>query len=76
MYTQQQRTAVFRALKGIGKVGELATDMELHRSTLKEQFYPSPLTKINDKVITKAVFYLKEAGVLQDAQLLTELLND
>lgn len=75
MYSQEQLKAVYRAIKGIGKIGDLSAELSVHRHKVKEQFFPTIETVQDVNIIDTGVQFLKEADVLKDAQLLVELLN-
>ena len=75
MYTAEQLKAIYQALKGINAVGDVADICGLNRIKFKEQFYPTIETKQDVGVHKVAITYLRDNGVLQDIQLLTEILN-
>lgn len=75
MYTAEQLKSIYQALKGINAVGDVAETVGLNRIKFKEQFYPTIETKQDTWVHEVAVKHLKDNGVLQDVQLLTEILN-
>jgi hypothetical protein len=75
MYSAKQLKAIYQALKGINAVGDVAETVGLDRIKFKEQFYPTIATKQQPNVHETAVKCLKDNGVLNDVQLLTELLN-
>jgi hypothetical protein len=76
MYTAEQLKAIYQALRGAQGIGVVADIVSMNRVEFKEQFYPTLETKVNPDAYQQAVVYLKQHKVLQDAQLLTELLND
>jgi len=75
MYKPEQLKAIYQALKGINAVGDVAQAVGLNRIKFKEQFYPTIETKQNALVHSVAVKCLKDNGVLNDVQLLTQILN-
>ena len=75
MYTAEQLKAIYQALKGINAVGDVAKVCGLNRFKFKEQFYPTIETKLDGYVHKMAVKCLKDNGILNDIQLLTEILN-
>jgi hypothetical protein len=75
MYTAEQLKSIYQALKGINAVGDVAFTCGLNRIKFKEQFYPTIETKLDDQVHQLAVKWLKDNGVLNDVQLLTQILN-
>ena len=75
MYTAEQLKSIYQALKGINAIGDVAEAVGLNRIKFKEQFYPTLETRILPNVHKLAIKCLKEEGVLQDVQLLTEILN-
>ena len=76
MYTAKQLKAIYQALRGVQAIGEVAERVSMNRVEFKQQFYPTLETKVNPDAYQQAVSYLKQHNILQDAQLLTELLND
>lgn len=75
MYTATQLKAIYQALRGLQAIGKIADEVGLSRIELKQQFYPTLETNVNPEVYSYAIGYLKDNGILQDIQTLTEILN-
>ena len=73
--TKQEKRVLYQAAKGANLLGALQVATGLSRMTIWTQFN-DPNATATDEVLTHAKRILKDAGILNNYQLLTELLND
>ena len=73
-YTETQLRVIYKALKGANLLGTLQADTGNARQSVWNTFN-APTVQHVETIVDTGVQLLKDNGILQDIQTLTELLN-
>jgi hypothetical protein len=74
-YTETQLRVIYKALKGANLLGMVQSDTGYNRQSVWNTFN-TPRQHYVPLIVVTGIKLLKDHNILQDAQLLTELLND
>jgi hypothetical protein len=74
-YTETQLRVIYKALKGANLLGMVQSDTGYNRQSVWNTFN-TPHQHYVPLIVVTGIKLLKDHNILQDAQLLTELLND
>lgn len=74
-YTETQLRVIYKALKGANLLGMVQADTGYNRQSVWNTFN-TPHQHYVPLIVVTGIKLLKDHNILQDAQLLTELLND
>jgi hypothetical protein len=73
-YTENQLRVIYKALKGANLLGILRAEIGCGRQSVFNTFN-APQVQYMPDIVSTGLRLLKEADVLQDIQILTELIN-
>jgi hypothetical protein len=73
-YTENQLMVIYKALKGANLLGILRAEIGCGRQSVFNTFN-APQVQYMPDIVSTGLRLLKEAGVLQDIQILTKILN-